>query len=475
MKVLVLDDQRSARLVIKKILAAVPEIELVEAASADEAMALVTGGSPDLLLLDIRLSADPRDRGGLDLLRRIRSTGNAVPAVMVTSLTELSQIREAMRSGAQDYVLKDELSPEMLMPIIEGFRERLSLRGEVARLRQRVRDSWGVASIMGSSREMESVRKLILRVADADATVLIRGATGTGKELVARALHEGSPRRDQPFVAVNCSALPGSLMESLLFGHERGAFTGADKRARGQFELAGGGTILLDEIAEMPADLQAKLLRVLEDRTFRPLGLETTLVLRARVLAATHVDLEGRMASGRFREDLFYRLNVVRIELPALADRGEDVPELVAAFASKLQRKLRFTENAMVWLMKRPWHGNVRELRNLVERLALLAEDDLVDVPALEALCGPVSPSQARNEIDRMARALLALPDRLGSKLAVIERAVLHHAIETCGGNKSAAARMIGVDRRVLERRWDRLGEPAQGEDEGPETDDGKK
>ncbi len=465
MKVLIVDDQRSARMVIRKMLASMPDMELLEASSATEALALVSSGAPDLLLLDIRLSSDPRDRGGLDLLRQIRASGNGVPAVMVTSLTELSQIREAMRSGAQDYVLKDELSPEMFMPIVEGFRERHTLRGEVQRLRQRVRDSWGVSGILGSSREMESVRKLIMRVADADATVLIRGETGTGKELVARALHEASPRRDQPFVAVNCSALPGPLMESLLFGHERGAFTGAERRARGQFEQAGAGTILLDEIAEMPADLQAKLLRVLEDRTFRPLGSETIVPLRARVLAATHVDLEGRMTTGRFREDLFYRLNVVRIELPSLAERADDVPELIVAFATKLHRKLRFTDGAMTWLAHRPWHGNVRELRNLIERLALLAEDDYIDVPVLEALCGPVSPVQGRNEIDRLARALLALPDRLGSKLAVMERAVLHHAIEVCGGNKSAAARMLGVDRRALERKWERLGEGTSSED----------
>jgi DNA-binding NtrC family response regulator len=474
MKVLVVDDQRSARLVIRKMLAVVPEVELVEAATVSEALALVSSSSPDLLLLDIRLSSDPRDRGGLDLLRKIRASGNAVPAVMVTSLTELSQVREAMRSGAQDYVLKDELSPEMLLPVIEGFRERLTLRGEVAMLRQRVQGSWGVSSILGSSREMENVRRLIMRVADANATVLIRGETGTGKELVARALHQASPRRDQPFVAVNCSALPGALMESLLFGHERGAFTGAERRARGQFELAGAGTVLLDEIAEMPAELQAKLLRVLEDRTFRPLGSETIVPLRARVLAATHVDLESRMTTGRFREDLFYRLNVVHIDLPSLAEREEDVPELVATFASQMQRKLRFTESAMTWLTHRPWHGNVRELRNLIERLVLLAEDDFIDVPALELLCGPVSASQAINEIDRLARSLLALPDRLGSKLAVMERAVLHHAIETCGGNKSAAARMIGVDRRALERKWERLGEPGDGDDSGSDPPDEK-
>jgi DNA-binding NtrC family response regulator len=471
-KILVVDDQRSARLVIKRMLGAIEGVTVVEASGVADAMEAIARESPDLFLLDIRLSSDPRDHGGLDLLRKIRESGNATPAVMVTSLTELSQIREAMRSGAQDYVLKDELSPELLVPIVQGFRERLALRGEVALLRERVQRTWGVSGIIGSSQAIDAVRRMVPRVADADAVVLIRGETGTGKELVARAIHETSGRRGQPFVAVNCSALPGTLVESMLFGHERGAFTGADRRMRGQFELAGSGTILLDEIAEMPVELQAKLLRVLEERTFRPIGSETTIALKARVLASTHVDLEERIAEGRFRQDLFYRLNVVSIVLPSLVDRDDDVPALVNAFASELSRKLKFTENAMAWLSRRLWPGNVRELRNVVERLALLAEDDLVDVRVLETYCEPLGASQSRQEIDRLARALLALPDRLGSKLAVMQRAVLHHAVETCGGNKSAAARMIGVDRKALERRWDRLTEPAADEPEGPGSDD---
>ena len=302
---------------------------------------------PDLLLLDIRLSPDARDRGGLDLLRKLRSTGSSVPAIMVTSLVELSEIREAMRNGAQDYVLKDELCPEMLLPIVKTFRERLALRGEVERLRERVERSWGLAALVGLSRPMESVRHMIRRVADANATVLIRGETGTGKELVARALHEMSGRRNEPFVAVNCSALPGTLIESLIFGHERGAFTGAERRTRGQLELAGGGTMLLDEIAEMPIDLQAKLLRVLEDRRFRPLGAEEERPLMARIVASTHVDLQRRIHEGRFREDLYYRLNVVTLQVPSLAERVEDIPELVSSFSGELPRKLRFTENAM--------------------------------------------------------------------------------------------------------------------------------
>jgi DNA-binding NtrC family response regulator len=471
MKILIVDDQRSARRVLRTMLATLEDVEVVEAGGMEEAFALIQKAPPDLLLLDIRLSPDARDRGGLDLLRKLRTTGSSVPAVMVTSLVELSEIREAMRNGAQDYVLKDELCPEMLLPIVRTFRERLALRGEVARLRERVDRSWGLAALVGASRGMESVRHMIRRVADASATVLIRGETGTGKELVARALHEMSTRRNEPFVAVNCSALPGTLIESLIFGHERGAFTGAERRTRGQLELAGGGTMLLDEIAEMPIDLQAKLLRVLEDRRFRPLGAEEERPLMARILASTHVDLQRRIVEGRFREDLFYRLNVITLQVPSLSERVEDIPELVASFSGDLPRKLRFTENAMAWLERRPWPGNVRELRNVIERIVLLAEEDTIDVPTLEQLANPPTAGDARMEIDRMARSLLALPERLGSKLDVIERAILHHAIEACGGNKSAAARLIGVDRKALERRWERLSDAPDGPGEVGGTD----
>src|SRR5580700_8480285 len=346
MKTLIVDDQRSARRV----------------------------------LLDIRLSDDARDRGGLDLLRKLRANGSNIPAIMVTSLVGLEEIREAMRNGAQDYVLKDELCAEMILPIVESFGERLALRGEVAALRQKVDRAWGLGAIVGTSRAVENVRHLVRRVADANATVLVQGETGTGKELVARALHEASSRRADPFVAVNCSALPGTLIESLIFGHERGAFTGAERRTRGQLEVVGAGTILLDEIAEMSIDLQAKLLRVLEDRRFRPLGAEDELPLRARVVASTHVDLQQRIAQGRFREDLYYRLNVVTITVPPLAERVEDLPELVLSFSAELPRRLRFTATAIEWLAHRPWPGNVRELRNVIERLSLLAEETTIDV-----------------------------------------------------------------------------------------------
>jgi DNA-binding NtrC family response regulator len=420
------------------------------------------------MLVDIRLSSQPTDRGGLEFLRWVRESGRGTPAVMVTASTELAEIREAMRQGAQDYVLKDELGPEMLLPIIEGIRERLALRTEVVSLREQIEGTWGQSAFVGSSQPMERVRKLVARVADADAPVLIQGETGTGKEMVARAIHHQSHRAREPFLAVNCSALPGTLIESLIFGHQRGAFTGALQRMRGQLELAGDGTLLLDEIAEMPFELQAKLLRVLEDRRFRPLGGEEEVPLRARVLASTHVDLARRITEGRFREDLFYRLNVVSIEVPSLAERGDDVIQLLHAFASGFNRRLRFTDAAMQWIRVRPWPGNVRELKNAIERLALLSESDTIDVPVLEEFVG-LSMIDSSREIDRMARSILALPSRIGSKLDVIERAVLHHAVEITGGNKSAAARLLGVHRKFLERRLDRASDAEEIEEQTPE------
>jgi DNA-binding NtrC family response regulator len=451
MKLLLLDDQRAARAVVRRLLEARPDVELLEAASQDEARALFDRGPLDAMLIDIRLGSGKTDRGGLEFLRWARRTGKHLPAVMITSVNQLSDIREAMRQGAQDYVLKDELCAEMLLPIIDGLRERLALRREVDQLREHVAQHRGGWAISGASAGIEQVRKLIRRVASADAPILVRGATGSGKELVARAVHYAGKRAAQPFLAVNCSALPGALIESLVFGHERGAFTGADRRARGQLELAGAGTLLLDEIAEMPIELQAKLLRVLEDRRFRPLGSETELALEARIVAATHADLEARIAAGTFREDLYFRLNVVTIQVPALAERSEDIPELLQAFAADQPRTLRFSEAAVAWLCARHWPGNVRELKNAVERLALLAEADDIDVPVLEELLGSAQASGAR-ELRRMAKTLIALDTGQGSKLDAITQASVEQALAAAQGNKSAAARLLGVHRKTLER-----------------------
>jgi DNA-binding NtrC family response regulator len=451
MKFLLLDDQRSARTVLKRLLEDRPDIEVVEAGSGDEARLRIETQEIDAMLLDIRLSDSVTDRGGLDFLRWVRSTGRSMPAVMVTGVTELAEIREAMRHGAQDYVLKDELCAEMILPIVDGIRERFALRDEVQRLREQVDRKLGLPAIVGASAAMDRVRRLARRVADADAPILVRGATGSGKEMVARAIHYSGKRASEPLLAVNCSALPGTLIESLVFGHQRGAFTGADRRVRGQLELAGGGTLMLDEIAEMPIELQAKLLRVIEERKFRPLGAEEEVKLEARIIAATNVDLESRIEAGTFREDLYFRLNVVTIDVPSLSERDEDIPHLVQAFASEQSRKLRFTDAAVRWLRSRRWAGNVRELRNAVERLSLLAESDVIDVPVLDELIGGDG-ALVERELTRIAKTLLSLGTKETSKLDAIQRAMVEQALATAKGNKSAAARLLGIHRKMLER-----------------------
>ena len=448
MKILIVDDQRSARRVLREMISTLQNVEIAEAGTVADALAAVERAPPDLLLLDIRLSSDARDRGGLDVLRKLRATGAGVPAVMVTSLVELSEIREAMRCGAQDYVLKDDLCPEMLLPIVESFRERAALRGEVARLRERVEGAWGVGAIVGSSREVETVRRLVRRVADASATVLIRGETGTGKELVARALHEASARRNGPFIAVNCSALPGTLIESLVFGHERGAFTGAERRTRGQLELAGSGTILLDEIAEMPSELQAKLLRVLEDRRFRPLGSEEERPLHARVLASTHVDLEQRIGEGRFREDLFYRLNVIAVALPGLKERPADLKRLVEGdrkyFATRSGKPdLVFSAEVHEAFAKYHWPGNLRELRNVIERAVILAPGNQIELSDL-----PEEFTVHHNEECAVGARV---------SLEMLEAEHIRRILET-SRNLDAAARTLGIDPATLYRKRSKLG-----------------
>ncbi len=299
---------------------------------------------------------------------------------------------------------------------------------------------------LGRSAAMTGVHGMITRLANADAPVLIRGQTGVGKELVARALHDRGARRGEPFVAVNCSTLPATLFESIFFGHARGAFTGADRRAPGELELAGRGTLFLDEIAEVPLEVQPKLLRVLEQGRYRPLGGDEDRDLEARVLAATHVDLEARIDEGRFREDLYYRLNVVSLEVPPLAARREEIPHLAALFAGD---RLAFTDEALAWLARRNWPGNVRELRNAIERIALLSDEDLVTVNVLEAL---VPPRRRRSEVDALVTAVLE-SSVAGSKLEHLEQALIARALELSDGVRARAARLLGVDRKVLDRR----------------------
>jgi DNA-binding NtrC family response regulator len=311
-----------------------------------------------------------------------------------------------------------------------------------------------------------------LTVAASDAPVLILGETGTGKEMVARAIHQASPRRSEPFVAVNCTAIPSTLLESLLFGHERGAFTGADRKRRGRMATAEGGTLLLDEIGDLPLEVQGKLLRVLEEQRFLPVGADEEVPLRARILAATNVDLGQRVREGRFRSDLFYRLDVVTIRVPSLGERGAgDFQELLAQFVEHLPRAVRFTKPAIEWLARRAWPGNVRELKNVVRRVSIMADREDVDVPMLEALVPSNGSAPSTSAIDALVDEVLASGEEGASLYRAVERAMLRRALDQTNGNKSAAARLLGLPRKALSRRWARL-DATDSSDEDDDADD---
>jgi transcriptional regulator with PAS, ATPase and Fis domain len=295
---------------------------------------------------------------------------------------------------------------------------------------------------------------------------LIVGETGTGKELVARALHDSSHRAARPMISVNCSAIPSELLESLLFGHERGAFTGADRRRRGRMEVAEDGTILLDEIGDMPMPLQAKLLRVLEDKRFLPVGAEKDIELRARIVASTNIDLAGAVAAGTFRKDLFYRLNVIEIRLPNLAERGDaDFLQLLEHLIERAPRPLSISYDAKLWLAHQHWDGNIRQVKNAIERLCLLAPSDSIDIALLEELLGP-PPNGEPLSLHAVVDDILSMVDIAGPKISVVEKLLIDRAMERSGGNKTSAAKLLGIHRKALERRMERMSQPPAGDDE---------
>jgi DNA-binding NtrC family response regulator len=306
--------------------------------------------------------------------------------------------------------------------------------------------------LLGGAPAMVRLRRNILRAAASPHPVLVTGPTGAGKELVARALHDLGARPQEPFLDLNCGALPAELIESQLFGHERGAFTGAERRQEGYFAAVRGGTLFLDEIAELPLALQAKLLRALETRRFRAIGSLQDQHFRGRIVAATHVDLRERNERRQFREDLFYRLNVLGLEVPSLDQRRDDIPRLVSHFAGEQPRPLRFTPDALGWLAQRHWPGNVRELRHVIARLAVFCDGDVVTLATLHGLEAPAPAEQPRaiTPLNELARQILRTA--AADKMQAILDALIDEAMAACCGNKSAAARLLGVHRKVVER-----------------------
>ena len=452
MKLLIVDDQASARRVLSAIVGKLDDVEIEEADSLESARRAIENRALDVALLDLRLGSDARNRDGLVLVEEIRARTAIIP-IIVTAYQEVAEIRQAMRVGAYDYILKDDLCDELVLPVLTGLRTRRRLEHEVRELRARQPQAEPVMGrLVGVSPAMELLRETIRRAALSDRPVLVTGPTGSGKELVVEALHRLGPHPDHPLLDLNCGAIPEALMESQLFGHAKGAFTSADREQQGYLTLVKQGTLFLDEVAELPATLQAKLLRVLETGVFRPVGSAAQGRFEGRVIAATHAELTERVRTGAFREDLFYRLNVLAIRVPPLGERREDVPALVAHFCRGQKRPLRFSVAALDLLMGSAWPGHVRQLRNLVDRVAAFADDDLVTPEALAPFLAESPASNTNADVlQSTARNILRLP--IENKLEAIEEALIAEAVRLSDGNKSGAARLLGLHRKAVSRR----------------------
>ncbi len=421
-----------------------------EAADGDEALNLVRERVFDAVLTDVRMAR----MDGIHTLKSVLEYNPALPVVLMTAYSSVETAVEALRLGAYDYLVKP-LDFEILRHTLRQAIEHSRLSVENRELRRQLSEAAARPGILGRSPAMLAMQETIATVAPTEATVLITGESGTGKELVARALHSGSARADKPMVTVNCAALAENLLESELFGHEKGSFTGADRRREGRFVQANGGTLFLDEIGEMPLPLQAKLLRALQEGEVQRVGSDAPLTVDVRVLAATNRDLREEVARRRFREDLYFRLNVISLEVPPLRDRGEDIPVLAAhfleRFAGRNRKSIRgFSPQAVDSLLRYAWPGNVRELENAVERAVILCNGDLItrrELPA--AITEAASPEEASSAA---VGALAGLP------LDELERRAIGETLRCTGDNKSEAARQLGITRATLHNKLRKYG-----------------
>ncbi len=406
----------------------------------------------DLVLMDVRMAR----MGGIEALKKVKSYNPAIPIIIMTAYSSVESAVEALKAGAYDYLIKP-LDFELLRLTIERAREHAGLKADNMPLVSKPGADFDPAHIVGRSKAMTVLIDMVAMVAPSEATVLITGESGTGKELIARALHFNSPRKDKPLVVVNCAAITETLLESELFGHEKGAFTGADKRREGRFMQANHGTLFLDEVSETSTNMQAKLLRVLQEKEIQRVGGEEVLPVDARVVAATNRDLEAEVAGGRFREDLYYRLNVVRLTVPPLRDRLEDIPLLaqhfLENFASRNRKTVKgFTPLAMDMLLKYDWPGNVRELENALERAVILLTGDHVTEKQLPL-------TVVRKYGESMGQGLAAEPPAEGTRsLEEIEKEAILATLEAAGNNKSEAARRLGITRKTLHNKMKSYG-----------------
>jgi DNA-binding NtrC family response regulator len=451
-RILIVEDERAIQIALSGLLRR-EGYEIEVASDGAEAIETLTGNAFDLILTDLALG---QGASGMDVLRASKEHRPETAVVMITAHGSEKIAVEAMKSGAEDYVPKPFNNDEIRL-VVRRALERTRLEREHRLLLDRIRRETGFESLIGSGSAMRQVFETIQKVAETDLTVLVRGESGTGKELVAQALHDRSPRRNRPFVAVNCAAISRELVESELFGHEKGAFTGADARRAGKFEVAQGGTIFLDEIGDMAPETQAKVLRVLEEHSFERVGGTKPIETDARVVAATHRDLESEVKSGRFREDLYYRLNVVEVRLPPLRERLEDIPALVERFLEQIAERLgrakrRISEEALARLAAHSWAGNVRELRNVIEQAAVLASGEAIEAGDLRLGSDAIAPEALHTTS--------SLPFGEAKRLTVsgFERSYLLAALRRHGGNISRTAESIGMVRQSLQQKIRELG-----------------
>lgn len=443
-RILVVEDEEKLRRVIQlHLISSGYEVDL--AGSAEEAMPFTDRA--DLVLTDLKLPG----MSGQDLLLLLHRQNAALPVILMTAFGTVETAVEAMKTGAYDFILKP-FSLDHLTRVIEKAIEVSELRDENRKLREELGKRYQFDNIVGSSAPMQEIFATVARVAPTRATVLLCGESGVGKDMIARAIHYHSPRRDRPFVKINCTAIPENLMESELFGYEKGAFTGANVSKPGKFEQADTGTAFLDEIGDVPANIQVKLLRVLQEREFERLGSNKTLKIDVRVVAATNVDLRAALEQGTFREDLYYRLNVVPLNIPPLRERKGDIPALARQFIAKHAPDLgspveTIHDSAIAKLMDYYWPGNVRELENVIERSLVL--------------CSRRSLEPADIRLDAAPRPRSAVTDSFlpeGVSLEEHEQSIIREALRRAGGNKSQAARLLGLTRNALRYRLSQMG-----------------
>ncbi|MGH8669846.1 MAG: nitrogen regulation protein NR(I) [Burkholderiales bacterium] len=457
----IVDDDRSIRWVIEKALSR-EGIAFNSFSSAQDALDALSGDSPEVLVSDIRMPG----RSGLDLLQAVKQRHPAVPVIVMTAYSDLDSAVAAFQGGAYEYLPKpfdvDQAVDLIRRALDESRRESQAIEPIVE------------TEILGQAAAMQEVFRAIGRLSQSSATVLITGESGTGKELVARALHRHSARAPKPFIAINSAAMPKDLLESELFGHERGSFTGAQQQRRGRFEQAEGGTLFLDEIGDMPAELQTRLLRVLSDGSFYRVGGHQQMKVNVRVIAATHQNLEQRVREGTFREDLYHRLNVIRLRLPSLRERPDDLPLLARHFLAASAKQLgvepkRLSEDALAYLARLEFPGNVRQLENLCHWLTVMAPGQVIDAadlpPELRNQAAAAATdwlSALEHEAERrLARGESGILDALGRQF---ERALIIKALARTGGRRIEAANLLGMGRNTITRKIQELGIEAEDE-----------